>query len=120
MARARMAVVVALGLLGAMPNVHRPLPKPEIHLGAWARLLPLYAVQVVDESRISVSYFAGPRTCTRETVTSREAATTIVVTVRSEFVARAQPCHLMARLTSTDIVLDAPIGDRKVVDGSTV
>jgi hypothetical protein len=71
-------------------------------------------------TRLRVAYSAGAPTCSgrvQPEVVERADAVVVTLHVQPPHVASTQACPDLAVLTTVDIALDAPVGDRPVLDG---
>jgi len=88
------------------------------------RPIPWEDVQLLDEPRVRVRYWSGVEPChVLDSVEVEETDTTITITLHegSEPQDGGEPpvCVQIARWTAVDVRLDAPVGDREIVDGAS-
>ena len=75
-----------------------------------------------DGLSLAVEYVAPDQTCGGEPrITTHETDSEVIVTVEihKPFELGTRTCLLRGRLLSADVELAAPLGDRRVIDGST-
>jgi hypothetical protein len=102
------ATVPVAAYLPAEPGLANPHPVPIDGVVATA-----------DPATVLVTFWAGPEACVGvQRVVSFETADEVTLTVFLGERAPGEPCTLIARHVATAVTLDAPLGERAVVDGA--
>jgi len=117
----RLLVPVLLGAVVLLLLGYRLATRPDVHEAVWSRHDP--APRVTGGGfTVRVAYSGGPATgpcSTTSEVEVQEDVARVVLTVTVTEHRASQDCSSLTRLRWATAHLDSPLGDRRLVDGST-